>query len=249
VSDALRIALLGSGGFMPTDRRETACALLRRGSSALLIDAGTGARRLVEAPELLDGADRLHVVLTHFHLDHTIGLFYLTDIEPPLEVWGGGEALEKTPTAELVARLLAPPFSPPSFSNTIDAIHELAPPGAEIGGFRVRCRVQPKHANPTLALRVDDELAWCTDTALDEDNREFVRGVRTLFHESFYAAATSTDPGHTAAGEIAQLAKDAEVGRLVLIHVNPELEDEQRLLELSRPVFAATEVGGDGQVY
>jgi ribonuclease BN (tRNA processing enzyme) len=63
------------------------------------------------------------------------------------------------------------------------------------GGVQVGCRIQRKHSNRTLALRVDHELAWCTDTALDEENADFARGVRMLFHESFYAAEASDEPG------------------------------------------------------
>jgi glyoxylase-like metal-dependent hydrolase (beta-lactamase superfamily II) len=88
---------------------------VRNERGALLIDAGTGASRLLAEPELLDGVDRLHVVLTHFHLDHVAGLFYLAALEVPFEVWGAGEALEGTSTAELVRRLLESPFAPPGF--------------------------------------------------------------------------------------------------------------------------------------
>ena len=38
----LKAWLLGSGGWIPTAERETACALLRRGDDALVLDAGTG---------------------------------------------------------------------------------------------------------------------------------------------------------------------------------------------------------------
>jgi ribonuclease BN (tRNA processing enzyme) len=44
---------------MPSERRETTCVLAREGEAALALDAGTGFRRLVTEPELLDGARRL----------------------------------------------------------------------------------------------------------------------------------------------------------------------------------------------
>jgi ribonuclease BN (tRNA processing enzyme) len=73
----LNVRCLGTGGWMPTDRRETACYALRDGADLLVLDAGTGFRRLVTDPALLEGVERLHVVLTHFHLDHTAGLVCL----------------------------------------------------------------------------------------------------------------------------------------------------------------------------
>jgi ribonuclease Z len=218
---------------------------VRRGGDALLIDCGTGAARLLAERRLLDGVARLDVVLTHFHLDHSGGLFYLADLDVPFAVWGAGEALEGTPTEELVGRLLGSPFAPPGFLREY-TVRELAVGEAEIGPFLVRSRIQRRHGNPTLALRLDDALAWCTDTALDEENVEFARSVGVLAHEAFHAADRTDDTGHTAAGEAARLAGSAGVGRLVLIHVNPELGDDEELVGFARPHFEATVVGVDG---
>jgi ribonuclease Z len=89
-------------------------------------------------------------------------------------------------------------------------------------------------------------VAWCTDTAYDAENVELARGVRALFHEAFHADDRTDDPGHTAAGEAARLAAEAEVEQLVLIHVNPEHDDDEALLTAARARFSATDVGVDG---
>jgi ribonuclease BN (tRNA processing enzyme) len=241
----LTLRLLGSGGFVPTDRRETACALLRRGNEALLLDAGTGARRLWSEPGLLDGIERLDVVLSHFHLDHTVGLFYLAGLELPLEIWGGGDVLEGIATGDLVKTLVGSPFAPPSFVDELPAVRELAVGATRVGPFEVRARVQPLHANRTLALRVGDALAWCTDTAYDADNVSFAQGVELLCHEAFTAGEQTDGPGHTASGEAARLAGAAGVERLLLIHVNPERDDDEALVASARRYFAASEVATD----
>jgi len=237
--------LLGSGGFAPSDRRETAAALLRKGSEGLLIDAGTGTRRLLTERSLLDGVERLHVVLTHFHLDHLTGLFYLADVETPFDVWGGGELLEGLSTRSLVERLLASPFAPASFLEGFGEVHELEAGENAVGSFLVRTRVQPLHSNPTLALRIDDALVWCTDTSHDAENVDFARGARVLCHESF---AAETRANHTAAREAAETAAAASVERLVLIHLDPLLADEGTALEAARAVFPDTALGEDGLV-
>ena len=240
----MELTLLGSGGFAPSDRRETACALLRKGDDALLIDAGTGARRLLTECSLLGGIERLHVVLTHFHLDHVIGLFYVGAAGVPVEVWGAGETLEGIPTARLVDRLLGPPFAPPTFRQRISAVHELAVGGeTEIAAFRIRARVQPLHSNPTLALRIDDAIVWCTDTEYDEENIVFAQGARVLFHEAF-----ADEPTHAAADKAGELAAAAGVERLVVIHVNPEEDDDEALLARARGAFGGAVLGEDGLV-
>ena len=221
---------------------------MRNCDAALLIDAGTGARRLVSDRELLDGVGCLHVVLTHFHLDHTAGLFYLANLCCPIEIWAAGEALEATPTHELLGRLLGSPFAPPGFRQKLGSIRELPVGTVSIGPFELRTRVQRKHSNATLALRVGDTLAWCTDTAYDEENGDFARGARILFHEAFYPGERTRDGSHTTSAEAARVAAAAGVERLVLVHVNPELDDEEALLEHARPHFAATDVGRDGRL-
>ena len=73
---------LGTGGYIPTSRRATASVLVRRGRTALLFDAGTGVARLLQ-PELaahLAGVECLNILLSHYHLDHVIGLTWLPKV-------------------------------------------------------------------------------------------------------------------------------------------------------------------------
>src|SRR5687767_10317490 len=103
--------LLGSGGWIPTSKRETCAAFVRHGPHVLLIDAGTGIQRLVEQSDLLAGVESVDIVLTHFHLDHVVGLSYLPALalpEPPT-IWGAGKRLAGVPTGSVLERLLGPP--------------------------------------------------------------------------------------------------------------------------------------------
>jgi ribonuclease BN (tRNA processing enzyme) len=242
--------LLGSGGWIPTDARETACVLVRAGTHALVLDAGSGLRRLVTEPDLLAGIERLSIVLTHFHLDHTIGLLYMPALRhvPERDLWAPGRLLFDTPAKELVHRLLDPPFlaseAKQLTAELFTRIEEL-PGEVELDSFRLETRVQPKHAGPTLAFKLDGELAYCTDTAYDPENAAFVRGARVLLHEAFHAADETDDPIHSAAGEAARIAEAGGVGRLVLVHVHPLQRDEEELLGFARKRFPASEVGRD----
>lgn len=243
--------LLGSGGWLPADGREACCLYVRSGAEALLVDSGTGARRLITDPELLEGVERLHVVLTHFHLDHVVGLCALPALELPVELWAGGHALAGVATVDLLHRLLDPPFllrKPADLATLVDDVHELEPGATAIGPFRVEARVQRRHPDPTFGIKIDSALVYCTDTSYDEGTVEFARGVRILFHEGFHAADSCDKDGHTGAGDAARLAAAAAVERLILIHLHPKLVDESALLALARPHFAATEVGRDGLV-
>jgi len=238
--------LLGSGGWMPTSERETCALYLRRGDHVLLIDAGTGLHRLVEHPELLRGADRVDIVLTHFHLDHVIGLSYLPGLDLAAKpfVWGPGNALYGTATRHVLAGLVGPPLFTAEIGDLATDVADIGGDTLRLPSFEVRTRRQERHPHPTLALRVDDVLSHCTDTAYDPGNVEFATGSALLLHEAWYSDDRD-DPSHTSAGQAAAIARAAGVGKLVLIHVNPLAAATEDLLRAAREVFPNTEVGQD----
>jgi ribonuclease BN (tRNA processing enzyme) len=239
--------LLGSCGEMPMGGRETSAALLRDGERALLVDAGTGARRLVTDTGLLDSATRLDVVLTHFHMDHVCGLPYLNMVDLPLVVWGPGLALYGRPTADILRRFISPPLCAHPLEDLVEGVEELPVGRVEIGPFVVRTRKQTNHSDPTLGLRFGDEVAYCTDTGADEATAEFAAGVDVLCHEAWLEEDPDDGQGaHCSAAQAARLARSAGVRRLVLIHLDPTLPDHSGVLAAARAEFPATVLGEDG---
>jgi ribonuclease BN (tRNA processing enzyme) len=226
----LRLVPLGTNGFFPTQGRQTMACLLAWPGGALLLDAGSGVARLAEPAvrAWLDGIERLDVVLTHYHLDHVVGLSYLPGLArewkirifapaPPLTAFGS-EALD---------RLIAPPLFPVGFHRWPMPVEVVPYAGATlaVGALELRLRAQ-KHPGGSVGLRLGDALAYVTDTVLDLATVAFVRGVRTLLHEVWLDddEAARDDPGrtgHSAAGPVADLAREAGVGRLVPIHHHP----------------------------
>jgi ribonuclease Z len=89
----LDLVFLGTSGSAPTARRSTSALLIRRGGERLLFDCGEGTQR-----QLLQSSvglvDLREIFLTHFHLDHWLGLpgmlktFALRDRDLPLTVYG-----------------------------------------------------------------------------------------------------------------------------------------------------------------
>jgi ribonuclease BN (tRNA processing enzyme) len=239
--------LLGSGGWIPTTRRETCCAFLREGSHALVVDAGTGIQRLVERQELLAGVDTVDIILTHFHLDHVVGLSYLPALplpQPPT-IWGAGQSLAGIPTETLIGRLLCRPFFSAPLAEIASTVREIREDEFDIGPFPIATRIQELHAEPTLALRIEDELTYCTDTAFDPGNADFAAGSSVLLHEAWYAQGTSDDRNHSAGGDAGRIARAADVERLILIHINPREESDEMLAATAKTEFADVEVGVD----
>jgi phosphoribosyl 1,2-cyclic phosphodiesterase len=239
--------LLGSGGWIPTSRRETCSALIRRGDRAVIVDAGTGVSRLVEDPGLLGGVSSVEIVLTHFHLDHVAGLVYLPALELPAppRIHAPGRWLYGEPSERILETLVSPPFFALRLGEVVSEVRELDPGGAEIGGFGVSVRAQRRHDAPTAALRFGDLLTYCTDTAYDKANADLARGSAALVHEAWGTDSDfSPHETHSSAREAALVARDADVESLVLIHVRPG-QDERALVDEARAAFPAATLGSD----
>jgi ribonuclease BN (tRNA processing enzyme) len=243
------LTILGGGGWFPAHGRQTACALLRHGDAAIMIDAGTGVGRAMERPELLAGVERLDIVLTHFHLDHVSGLAYLPALGlcPNTTIWGPGALLYDTPTHVLLDQVSHEPFHPVPLEDQEILVRDLPGREIELAGVRIEIRRQDRHSAPTLGLRIEDTLAWITDTAYDPDSAAFAAGCATLAHEAWF---TSSEPRnrdiHSAAAEAGRVASDAGVDQLLLIHLPPFEEGVGALLEEAAEVVQRVELALDG---
>jgi ribonuclease Z len=88
----LSVAFLGTGGAVPSARRNTASLLVARGGERLLFDCGEGTQRQMQRSLGLVQVDA--IFFTHFHADHFLGLpgllktYDLTERERPLTVYG-----------------------------------------------------------------------------------------------------------------------------------------------------------------
>jgi ribonuclease BN (tRNA processing enzyme) len=242
----MRAWILGTAGWMPTPHRQTTCVLVRDADRALLLDAGTGASRLITTPQLLDGAARLDVVLTHFHLDHVCGLLYLPATDLPVRIHAPGAWLYDTSSTELLAPILHAPISPFT-PEAQPEIRELDPDMGAIGGFAIALRAQLLHWAPTAGVRVGDSLALLTDTAFDEGSAGFAAGVHHLLHEAWStSSAAEAAEGDASAAEAGRVAAAAGAARLTLVHLHPRV-DVAALERDARSAFPGAEAGADGR--
>ncbi|MEZ5331159.1 MAG: MBL fold metallo-hydrolase [Thermoanaerobaculia bacterium] len=228
---ALRWVALGTNGFFPSWGRETMSFLLHRGGRALLFDAGTGLGRLVE-PELrrwVEDQDRLDLVLTHYHLDHVVGLAYLSGLwNRPVRIFGPEAPLVDADPVTALRRLVSPPLFPKPLDELGLDVEIVPYSGTEltIGSFDLVLRRQ-RHPGGSVGVRVDDALAYVTDTEPDPGTVDLCRGARTLLHEVWSTGEEAAAPdyearGHSSTTAVAEIASEAGVGRLVPVHHRPD---------------------------
>lgn len=82
--------------------------------------------------------------------------------------------------------------------------------------------------------------AYCSDTRYIPDLWKTVMGVSTLYHESTYASDYADRAHmyfHSTAEEAAKVARDAQVGKLLLGHYSARYNDESKILDEARAIF------------
>ena len=85
--------------------------------------------------------------------------------------------------------------------------------------------------------------AYCSDTICLPGLAAQLRGVDLLFHEATFASdnlGRAKETYHTTAVQAAELARSAEVKKLLIGHFSARYEDESVLLEEAREIFPET---------
>lgn len=94
--------------------------------------------------------------------------------------------------------------------------------------------------------------AYCSDTAYSPELLDHVRGVDLLYHEATFTeelAARAKETLHSTAHQAATLARDADVGRLLLGHFSSRYKDNGVLLREALPVFPRTILAEEGRTF
>ena len=104
----------------------------------------------------------------------------------------------------------------------------------------------------TFPARPARRYAYCSDTMYTESFLEQIRGIDLLYHEATFADAEqvqSVNRFHSTARQAAELARKAEVKRLILGHYSARYPDLSVLEEEARSVFPETFLSGEGKIF
>jgi len=264
----MRVTIWGCRGSIPAPGRETvqyggntSCVEVSLDNGAVFVlDAGTGIREL--GNELQErGARRIHLLLTHLHLDHLEGLRFfapLFDERVTVNVWGPRSPVQSL--RERIRRSFSPPLFPIDLKELAAHVTFNDVPkepwtveGASLDSGLVM------HPGPTVGFRIEADgasVAYLPDhePALTgkfaERSRDWISGgsiaenVDLLLHDAQYfddEYAERVGWGHSSVESAVAFAHAVGARRLVLFHHDPRHPDGA----LERLEVEAASLGGE----
>lgn len=222
------VLVLGSGGALPSAKRDNTYLAVRGEHSTLLIDcAGSPIQRLRQMG--VDPTSLRALIVTHHHPDHIYGVpililgMWLLGRQEDLEIYGPLKAVASV--ASLLEVLDASDW-PALFGNVFHAIplieHTLV---LETEDFRVYSS-PVAHMVACVALRIEHKasgavMVYSSDTEPCEALVRLGAGADLLLHE-----ATGSSQGHSSPRQAGEMAQAMGAKRLVLVHLSGNGDEE-----------------------
>jgi ribonuclease Z len=241
--------LLGTGAAFSDARRTTTMLAFQAPGSVVAVDCGADlVQRLLAAGIGLEELQAL--IVTHEHADHAGGFplfmerIWLAGRRRPMDVYGIAPAIAQ-------ARRCWEAFDTAGWKDVPEILwHEVAleEGAAVLESEHWRITAAPgTHSVPVIGIRVESRagggcVAYSCDTEPSDAIERLSRGAEILVHE-----ASGGFKGHTSNEDAARIAQRAGAGRLVLVHLPPDVQDGN--LAQARSIFPRVEFGQDGGRY
>ncbi len=98
----------------------------------------------------------------------------------------------------------------------------------------------------------EKKYAYCSDTAYAPEIVQYIKNVDILYHEATFAESESKraeETYHSTAGQAAQIAKLADVKKLVIGHYSSRYNELGVLLNEAALIFPNTELASEGKIF
>lgn len=228
----LRVHVLGSSSGMTSATRDTMGLVVETGEGTTLVDCPGGVVHKL-ARQGLSAAGLRRVVLTHNHVDHVYGIPHLLHA---LAIGAGLDRLTvhapeqtlETVRAVVTAHDLWGERYPELDLRPIEMVRRTA----VLESDNLQIVASPAaHGRETVALRFQlGELAVChsSDTRPSQAVEDLAHGAGILLHDcgGLHRQRSDFDHSHSSALEAGQIAGAAGVAKLVLIHLNVDVDEQ-----------------------
>lgn len=221
----------------------TTCIEIRADDQILIIDTGTGARRLGNKLMGAAGGKPLHLSLlySHLHMDHIQGFPFFAPVYVPgniVDIYSAQPA-ERTTRGVLTTQMSDPsfPVGLAALQSTLRFHHVERGASFDIGAVKIStCEIL--HPGKAMAIRVDfrgKSFVQCSDIehtspTPEPDLVELVRDADFFSFDSTYVEGEEYDRhkgwGHSTWQHGCRISDAANVGRFIAFHHDPSHNDD-----------------------
>ena len=241
----MQVVFLGTNGWYDTDTGNTICILIKSDNYHIILDAGNG---LYKIDNYCKKKKLAYLFLSHFHLDHIIGLHILNRIKcfQELHIFG------PKGTKNILNKFINSPFTMPISQLPFPVeIYEL-PKDQKKVPFHVNSKPL-LHSSLTLGFRLElneKVISYCPDTGYCENAVELPRNADLLIAECAYKSGQKSSKWpHLNPETAAKIAKESDAKRLALVHFDAYLfntlddrkEAEKKAQEIFKNTFASSD--------
>lgn len=238
----MKVFFLGTNGWYDTETGNTVCILIETSECYIILDAGNGLYKIDRYIPILSSKP-ISLFISHFHLDHIIGLHILNkfNLNQGLHIYG------QIGTKDILDKIIKAPYTVPferlPFRVEINELSE----GTHNLPFSVECRFL-HHSSPCMGYQFELEgkiIAYCPDTGICENAIKLANNADLLIAEcSFKSGQSNAQWPHLNPEDAAQIANEAKAKKLALIHFDANiyrtLKERKEAETIAKKIFKNT---------
>lgn len=215
----MKVIFLGTNGWYDTKTGNTTCILIETDDYFIILDAGNG---IYKIDQYIRSKKPIHLFLSHFHLDHIVGLHILNKFN----FSQGMYIYVQVGTKDILNTIINEPYTIPFDKLPFKVeVYELSE-----GLRNIPFLVEYKylfHSSRCLGYRFELDgkiLTYIPDTGICENAIELAENADLLIAEcSFKMGQRNAEWQHLNPEDAVQIAKEANAKKLALVHFDASI--------------------------
>jgi len=215
----MKVIFLGTNGWYDTKTGNTICILIETDDYFTILDAGNG---IYKIDQYIRSKKPIHLFLSHFHLDHIVGLHILNKFNFSQGMYIYGQVGTKDILNTIINEPYTIPFDKLPFKVEVYELSE--------GLRNIPFLVEYKylfHSSRCLGYRFELDgkiLTYIPDTGICENAIELAENADLLIAEcSFKMGQRNAEWQHLNPEDAVQIAKEANAKKLALVHFDASI--------------------------